>query len=110
MGGGVSSIASGASQFWNMHHTATQYAQRGSSSPSCETWLPQYPYFIIDRPIPNIPDGYGHNVGFACIITGRLGDFSGYTICSNVDTSGFAQATQAERDELKQLLEAGVFL
>lgn len=96
--------------FWNLQHTPTQYAQRGSSTPSCETWLPQYPFFIVDSPITDIPSGYGHNVGFACIETGTLNSFSGFTICSNVDTSGFAQATEAERNELKMLLEAGVFL
>lgn len=110
MGAGGASAVNGLTGFWNMQHTPTQYAQRGSSSPCCETWLPQYPYFIIDRPIPNIPTGYGHNVGFACIETGPLSNFSGFTICSNVDTSGFAQATEAERNELKMLLEAGVFL
>lgn len=110
IGAGAVSVAHGIGGFWNMQHTPTQYAQRGSSSPSCETWLPQYPYFIIDRPITNIPNGYGHNVGFACIETGPLSNFSGFTICSNVDTSGFAQATEAERNELKMLLEAGVFL
>lgn len=110
MGSGVGSIASGITQFWNLQHTPTQYAQRGSSSPSCETWLPQYPFFIIDSPITDIPEGYGHNVGYACAKTGTLSSFTGYTICSNVDTSGFAQATQSERDELKTLLESGVFL
>ena len=110
MSGGVSSIVSSVSGFWELQHTATQYAQRGSSTPSCETWLPQYPFFIVDSPITDIPSGYGHNVGFACIETGTLNSFSGFTICSNVDTSGFAQATEAERAELKQLLEAGVFL
>lgn len=105
-----SGITSALQSFWELQTTPVQYAQRGSSTPSCETWLPQYPYFIIDRPIPNIPNGYGHNVGFACIETGPLSNFSGFTICSNVDTSGFAQATEAERSELKMLLEAGVFL
>lgn len=103
-------LSSTANFFWSKEHTPTEYAQRGSSSPSCETWLPQYPYFIIDRPVTDIPSGYGHNVGFACIETGVLSNFSGFTICSNVDTSGFAQATEAERGELKALLEAGVFI
>lgn len=109
-GKGMGGLASAGMSFWNLQHTPTQYAQRGSSSPSCETWLPQYPFFIIDSPIPNIPEGYGHNVGFACIETGTLSSFSGFTICSNVDTSGFAQATEEERNELKMLLEAGIFL
>lgn len=110
IGGGIKSGLSSLQSFWEAQTTPVQYAQRGSSTPSCETWLPQYPYFIIDRPIPNVPSGYGHNVGFACIETGVLSSFSGFTICSNVDTSGFAQATQSERAELKTLLESGVFL
>lgn len=110
IGGGVKGVLSSAQSFWEAQTTPVQYAQRGSSTPSCETWLPQYPYFIIDSPITDIPSGYGHNVGFACIKTGQLSSFSGFTICSNVDTSGFAQATQEERAELKTLLEAGVFL
>lgn len=110
--GGSSGLGIGPleSLFWEAASVPVQYAQRGSSTPSCETWLPQYPFFIIDSPITDIPSGYGHNVGFACIETGTLSSFSGFTICSNVDTSGFAQATEAERNELKMLLEAGVFL
>lgn len=110
--GGSSGLGIGPleSLFWEAASVPVQYAQRGSSTPSCETWLPQYPFFIVDSPITNIPSGYGHNVGFACIETGTLSSFSGFTICSNVDTSGFAQATEAERNELKMLLEAGVFL
>lgn len=107
---GAGGIMSALQSFWEAQTTPVQYAQRGSSTPSCETWLPQYPYFIVDSPITDIPSGYGHNVGFACIETGQLSSFSGFTICSNVDTSGFAQATEAERSELKTLLEAGVFL
>lgn len=107
---GAGGMLSAAQSFWEAQTTPVQYAQRGSSTPSCETWLPQYPFFIVDSPITDIPSGYGHNVGFACIETGTLSSFSGFTICSNVDTSGFAQATEAERAELKQLLEAGVFL
>lgn len=87
-----------------------QYQSAGSATPSCANWLPQYPYFIIDRPIPIIPDDYGHSVGYACCEKGTLSNYSGFTVCTNVDTSGFAQATQAERDELKILLENGIFL
>ncbi len=107
---GAGGILSAAQSFWEAQTTPVQYAQRGSSTPSCETWLPQYAYFIIDSPITDIPAGYGHNVGFACIKTDVLSSFSGFTVCSNVDTSGFAQATEAERGELKALLEAGVFI
>jgi hypothetical protein len=103
-------VGNAVTSFWEAATTPVQYASGGNATPSCSNYQPQYPYFIIDRPIPNVPDGYGHNVGFACIKTGVLSSFSGFTVCSNVDTSGFAQATEAERGELKALLEAGVFL
>lgn len=89
---------------------ATEYKAGGASTPNCGNWQPQYCYFIIDRPIDIAPPNYGHFAGFACAETGKLNSFHGFTICSNVDTSGFAQATEGERDELKQLLESGVFL
>lgn len=88
----------------------TDYVAGGSSTPNCGNWQPQYCYFIIDRPIDIAPPNYGHFAGFACAETGQLKTFHGFTICSNVDTSGFAQATEGERDELKQLLESGVFI
>lgn len=89
---------------------ATEYKAGGASTPNCGNWQPQYCYFIIDRPIDIAPPNYGHFAGFACAETGRLDSFHGFTVCSNVDTSGFAQATEGERDELKKLLESGVFL
>lgn len=98
------------SDFFDIIQTPLQYSVRGSSTSSVENWMPQYPYFIVDIPITDIPDGYGHTVGYACCITDTLSNFSGLTVCSNVDTSGFAQATDEERSELKALLEAGVYL
>lgn len=108
--GAAGQIINGAWQLHQAAATPVQYAQAGSASPSCETWLPQYPYFIVDRTVPEIPFNYGHTVGFACFVNEQLSMFSGFTICSNVDTSGFSQATESERAELKMLLESGVFL
>lgn len=99
-----------ASQFWQAYNTPIQYVSAGAASPSCATWLPQKAYFLIDRPVQLERSGYGHTIGYACMIFAPLKDFNGYTVCTNVDTSGFAQATQGERDELKLLLESGVFL
>lgn len=95
---------------WNAHTVPVQYEMAGTATPACANWLPQYAYFVIDRPVTIIPDNYGHTIGFACCESGQLSGYSGFTICTNVDTSGFAQATEAERAELKALLEAGVYL
>ena len=95
---------------WNAHTVPVQYEMAGAATPSCANWLPQYAYFVIDRPVTLIPDNYGHTVGFACCESGLLSGYSGFTVCTNVDTSGFAQATEPERAELKALLEAGGYL
>lgn len=103
---GVDAVYAG----WKACTVPVQYEMAGAATPACANWLPQYAYFVIDRPVPLIPDNYGHTIGFACCESGQLSGYSGFTVCSNVDTSGFAQATEAERAELKALLEAGVYL
>ncbi len=99
-----------ANSLWQAKTVPVQYEMSGAASPACANWLPQYAYFVIDRPVPLIPDNYGHTIGVACCESGPLSGYSGFTVCTNVDTSGFAQATEAERAELKALLEAGVYL
>lgn len=106
LGAGADAVYAG----WKAHSIPVQYEMAGAASPACANWLPQYAYFVIDRPVPLIPDNYGHTIGFACCESGQLSGYSGFTVCSNVDTSGFAQATESERAELKALLEAGVYL
>ena len=88
---------------------STQYAQSGVPTPSCSNWLPQYAYFIIDRPIPNAPRGYGHSVGFACEEYKTLNSYSGYVEVTNPDLSGIG-GTDAEKEMIKQLLQGGVYV
>lgn len=107
---GLGAAADAVYAGWKAHTVPVQYEMAGAASPACANWLPQYAYFVVDRPVPLIPDNYGHTIGFACCESGLLSGYSGFTVCSNVDTSGFAQATEAERAELKALLEAGVYL
>lgn len=89
--------------------TATQYQQGGAATPNCGTWQPQYCYFIIDRPVPIPPENYGHAVGYACEIYKPLNTFSGYTVVNNPDLSGII-ATEREKEEIKALLQEGVYL
>lgn len=89
--------------------TPTQYVQGGSPSPSCGNWAPQYAYLIIDRPKPIPPEDYGHCVGYACEIYDTLNNFSGFTVIDNPDLSGIG-ATETEKEEIKRLLQEGVYL
>lgn len=52
---------------------------------------------------------YSHVVGNQCCIAGTIGSFSGYTVVGSCDLSGI-QATQSELDQIRQLLQTGVYL
>ena len=114
--GGVSSIASGnvggmvssAEKLYSGFATGTNYQEASASSPSVATWQPQKCYFIIDRPILNVPDNYGRTIGFACEKTGKLSDFKGFTVVSNPEIN--FRCTNNERQYMINMLESGVFV
>lgn len=113
---GLSSIASGniggvissAEKIYSGFATGTNYQEASASSPSVATWQPQKCYFIIDRPILNVPDNYGRTVGYACEQTGKLSDFTGFTVVSNPEIA--FKCTDTEKTMLSQLLTSGVFV
>ena len=52
---------------------------------------------------------YGHTTGFACVSSGYVSQYHGYTM-GNIDTSSIAGATDAEREMIKTLFSQGVYL
>lgn len=114
--GGVTSIASGniggmvssAEKIYSGFATGTNYQEASASSPSVATWQPQKCYFIIDRPILNVPDNYGRTIGFACEKTGKLSDFKGFTVVSNPEIN--FRCTDSERQYIVNMLQEGVFV
>lgn len=114
--GGVTSIASGniggmvssAEKLYSGFATGTNYQEASASSPSVATWQPQHCYFIIDRPILNVPDNYGRTVGYACEKTGKLSDFKGFTVVSNPEIN--FRCTDSERQYIVNMLQGGVFV
>ena len=114
--GGISSIASGniggivssAEKLYSGFATGTNYQTASASAPAISTWQPQKCYFIIDRPILNVPDNYGRTVGYACEITGKLSDFKGFTVVSNPEIN--FRCTDSERQYIVNMLQGGVFV
>lgn len=114
--GGISSIASNnvgglidsTKQLYSGFATGTNYQEASASSPSVATWQPQKCYFIIDRPILNVPDNYGRAVGYACEQTGKLSDFKGFTVVSNPEIN--FRCTDSERQYIVNMLQGGVFV
>lgn len=58
--------------------------------------------------IPDMPDNYAHTVGLVCNKTGQLTEFNGFTVCDNPHIT--FSALEAEKEEIKRLLEEGVIL
>lgn len=62
----------------------------------------------ITRPVLDIPDNYGHTIGYVCNEYNLLSEFHGFTVCANPHVH--IEATSAEKEEIKTLLEQGVIL
>ncbi len=108
--GAASSALSGAGDVLSkVFVNATDISSRGSNSPGASMALSQYCYIIISQQEPIYPRNYGHTCGYPCHVSDRLENFTGFTICQNVDTSGIL-CTEIERNMIKNLLESGVYL
>lgn len=70
----------------------------------------EYPYLILTQPRQVKPEDYGDYEGYACYITYNLKDLGGFTKCEAIIENTVRYATDAERDEIEQLLKEGVFL
>ena len=100
---GVGSIVDSALSVNN-----TMYNTAGSSSPACGLWQPQNCYFIIQRPVPIVPENYGHTVGYACNYQAKISECSGYTQTYNVDVSSI-NAPEFEKNAIAGILNSGFY-
>lgn len=83
--------------------------QASTATSAAAQWLPQQAYLTVHVPISAEASTYGATVGYACQYTGAIGSQSGYTVCANVRLDS-TFATQAERDEIVQLLTTGIYV
>lgn len=100
---GVGSIVDSALSVNN-----TMYNTAGSSSPACGLWQPQNCYFIIQRPVPIVPENYGHTIGYACTYQAKISECSGYTQTYNVDVSSI-NAPESEKNAIAGILNSGFY-
>lgn len=103
LAGGVKQLASPDFKPTTMYQTA------GSSAPECSLYLPIKPYIILYYPQLLDVEYYAHTTGFACMQDCIIGNCRGFSVFANVDLSGVT-ATLEEIDEIKTLLETGVYL
>lgn len=86
----------------------TDYFTTPASGGGTSLYQPQSCLFIVDRPIVAAPSNYGHTIGYACSYTATLSTLNGFTCCE-ADLSSVV-ATEQEKDEIKTLLNNGVYL
>ena len=72
---------------------------------------PACPYIQMRYGLYQKPDNYDHSVGGVSATSAPLSSYagSGFTVCENVDISGFT-CHEEERSAIKALLESGVYL
>lgn len=68
------------------------------------------PYLIIHRPVQSLAKNFKTFKGYPSNITSRLGDLQGYTEVEYVNLGDIPNATSAEMDEIKNLLNRGVLI
>lgn len=97
---------------YNLQTAPIKHTMVGSSSAGDAQLMYMYPALIVTRPkfLPSYNRSvYAHTVGHACILSGILSKFQGYTVVSDIDLSGIP-ATEAEKQMLRTILAAGVYL
>ena len=109
--GAITTAASGLTSFAQSLYTAENVPidSKGSNSPSCGAYLPQYCYLITERPEVIEVSDYGRLVGYACCKSGAVGTFSGYCVFDNIKLD-ITNATESEKSEIINLLKGGVYV
>lgn len=97
---------------YNMDHTQPKVGQISSASPlnAC-TEDRRVQLLIIRHKMLEGFDAtaYGKSTGYACSMSGLLGEFKGFTKCSSIDLSGL-NCTDAEKNMINNLVKQGVRL
>ena len=109
-GGGASSALEGLSAAYDFNHMPTPLQTNGTSTAQTNFYKPKKCYFVVQSPVLLPTSAYKTQVGYACEVTHTLNDLHGFTVCGNVTNITPAQATEQEINEIKQLLESGVYL
>lgn len=68
------------------------------------------PYMIFHRPVQSLAKDYNKFKGYPSNITATLGSLSGYTEVEHIHLDNLPNATNAEMEEIKNLLKQGVLL
>ena len=86
------------------------YSSTSAPSPACVASINRTCYVIIDRPSYDNLKTFNHTRGRQCNLSKTIGNLKGYTICDkNLDLNGI-RATDAEKEEIVNILSSGFFV
>ena len=110
-GAGVAGAAIGAKAVYGLSQNNINKfnVTKGGSSSMLNQYLPQYVEFIFEIQEDCAPPNYGQLYGYPSMKSGSVGSFSGFLKCQSVKLN-CANATEAERNEIKQLLMSGIYI
>lgn len=111
----MSSAASGnamgaATSAMTMLSSTPTVAQSNNYNSSTSFLGVRRPYLMIERAVSSFATNYTHDAGLPLNVTVTLGSVTGYTVVSDVDTSGMTGASEEEIAEIRRLLSEGVYL
>ena len=103
--------AGAASYLSGVYDFATTPKTYESSGKSTGLLTQNYPLHVCvyRLAVSDISDeNYGNFIGYACEFSEKLSNLSGFTVCSNALVE--CNATNTEKEKIKELLENGVYL
>lgn len=97
---------------YELDHVKVPFKVSGTSSPAMSYENEQICRLILKRPIMDngySATTYADTVGFACCINGKVSDFTGYSVFSSVDMSGF-NAPEYDKQKILSILQSGIYI
>ena len=102
-------IGSAVTSLLNSATSQYHYSSTGNPSPMCVASTNRTCYVILDRPNYQNLKAFNHTRGRKCYLSKTISTLRGFTICdSNIDLSGI-NATDAEKEEIVNILSTGFF-
>lgn len=106
----LSAIETGLQANYELTHTAPQptiLSTADTLNSFCQDSRARLVYYRCSTPYYD-EEIFRKTVGYACIKSGKVSDFSGLMICSNIKLNNI-NCTDTEKDILKNLLTSGVY-
>lgn len=110
IGGAAGLVAAGASAASTVASSKFVTQRSGTLDGSAGQLDDFVPYLIVHRPIQSLAKNYAKNKGYTSNIGATLSSLTGYTEVEYIHLEGISGATDAELQEIEDLLKKGVII